>query len=68
MKTAESETPLVIGVRLSASGQPCIHKHQCGHQCNSPYCDSPPETDCEKCGGPMCGGPISAPQRTWGRN
>ena len=53
--------PLVIGDRPS-------HKHRCGHQCNSPYCDAPPETDCEKCGGPLCGGPISAPQRSWGRN
>jgi len=61
MKTAETETPLVIGTRPA-------HKHQCGHQCNSPYCDAPPETDCEKCGGPLAGGPLSAPQRAWGRN
>jgi hypothetical protein len=58
METTKKPT-LVIGSRPQ-------HKHQCGHECNSPYCDEPRETDCETCGGPSCGGPISGPQRKWG--
>ncbi len=54
------EEPLIVGSRPA-------HVHKCGDRCNSPYCDEPRETDCEKHGGPLCGGPISGPQRNWGR-
>lgn len=37
--------PLVVGDRP-------VHKHACGHECNSPYCGNSALTDCETCGGP----------------
>lgn len=44
-KELTSGKVLVIGSRPE-------HEHKCGHECNSPYCDEPKNTDCENCGGP----------------
>ena len=39
------ERSLVVGSRP-------LHKHQCGHSCNSPYCEDVSNIPCENCGGP----------------
>ena len=42
---APKDRVLEVGARPS-------HKHRCGHLCNSPYCETPQDIDCQNCGGP----------------
>jgi hypothetical protein len=57
---ASTETNLAKTPRTASEGKFVIgsrerrpaHRHACGHECNSPYCENPADINCPEDGGP----------------